>query len=191
MRSVLSLFAGALALVSITVSASDWIDVGPDVGSTIPSNFAARDAKGMDVRYADVAGDKGLVLAFVRSASWCPFCQSQMKDLQNIAAELDSRGYNLAVLSYDEPKILDQFAKKQNITYTLLSDEGSKMIDAFDVRDPQYGPDSMAHGVPQPVVFIIDPEGTVQGKLAMEGYRDRPPLEAVMAEVDRILGSMS
>lgn len=191
MRSILSFLAGALALGSVSAVASEWIDVGPDVGADIPANFAARDAKGMDVTYADVAGDKGLVLAFVRSASWCPFCQSQMKDLQTIAADLESRGYNLAVLSYDAPQILDQFAKKQNITYTLLSDEGSKMIDAFDVRDPQYGPDSMAHGVPQPVVFIIDPDGMVQGKLAMEGYRDRPPLEAVMAEVDRILGNMS
>lgn len=191
MRSVLSFVAGAVALFSITANASEWIDVGPDVGANIPANFAVRDAKGTDVTYADVAGDKGLVLAFVRSASWCPFCQSQMKDLQGIAADLESRGYNLAVLSYDEPKILDQFAKKQKITYALLSDEGSKMIDAFDVRDPQYGPDSMAHGVPQPVVFIIDPAGMVQGKLAMEGYRDRPPLEAVMTEVDRILGSMS
>lgn len=191
MRSFVSLVAGVAALFSITANASEWIDVGPDVGTTIPADFMARDAKGTEVNYADVTGDKGLVLGFVRSASWCPFCQTQMKDLQNIAADLKERGYELAVLSYDAPKILDQFAKKQQITYTLLSDEGSKMIDAFDVRDPQYGPDSMAHGVPQPVVMIIDPDGTVQGKLALEGYRDRPELEAIMAEVDRILGTMS
>ena len=78
------------------------------------------------------------------------------------------------MLSYDAPEILDQFAKKQSIAYMLLSDEGSKMIDAFDVRDPQYGEDSMAHGVPQPVIFIIDSNGTVQGSLALEGYRDPP-----------------
>lgn len=191
MRSFLSLIVGAFALVSLTATASESIDVGPAVGSDIPSNFAVRDAKGTDVTYADVAGDNGLVLAFVRSASWCPFCQTQMKDLQNIAADLKERGYELAVLSYDEPKILDQFAKKQQISYTLLSDEGSKMIDAFDVRDPQYGPDSMANGVPQPVVMIIDADGTIQGKLALEGYRDRPELEAIMAEVDRILATMS
>lgn len=191
MRSFVSFLAGALAFASVSAIASEQIDVGPDVGANIPSNFEARDAKGMDVTYADVTGDKGLVLAFVRSASWCPFCQTQMKDLQNIAADLEERGYQLAVLSYDAPKILDQFAKKQEISYTLLSDEGSKMIDAFDVRDPQYGPDSMAHGVPQPVVMIIDPTGVVQGKLALEGYRDRPELEAIMAEVDSILGKTS
>lgn len=191
MRSIASFIAGALALAAVSAQASESIDVGPDVGANIPADFAVRDAKGMDVNYSDVTGDKGLVLAFVRSASWCPFCQSQMKDLQTIAADLNERGYELAVLSYDAPKVLDQFAKKQQISYTLLSDEGSKMIDAFDVRDPSYGPDSMAHGVPQPVVMIIDPAGTVQGKLALEGYRDRPELEAIMAEVDRILATMS
>ena len=49
----------------------------------------------------------------------------------------------------------------------------------------------MAYGVPKPVIFIIDPNGKIQGKLAMEGYRDRPPFEDVMAEVDRILGAKS
>ncbi len=194
MRAILSslvILCGLGVWASGPASATEIIDVGPAIGSAIPDAFNVRDANGTERTYADVAGAQGLVLAFVRSASWCPFCQSQMKDLQNIAADLKERGYELAVLSYDEPKVLDQFAKKQGITYTLLSDEGSKVIDAFDVRDPQYGEESMAYGVPQPVIFIIDPAGTVQGKLALEGYRDRPPLEDVMAEVERILGKMS
>ena len=171
--------------------AAESINVGPEIGEKIPSGFAARAANGNDVTYGDVTGEKGMVLAFVRSASWCPFCQAQMKDLNTINAALEGRGYKLAVLSYDAPEILDQFAKKHGISYTLLSDEGSKMIDAFDVRDPQYGEDSMAHGAPQPIIFIIDSSGTVQGSLAVEGYRDRPPTDDVMAEVDRILGATS
>ncbi len=194
MRAILSslvIMFGLGALALGPASAAEMIDVGPAVGSYIPDAFNVRDASGAELSYADVSGEQGVVLAFVRSASWCPFCQSQMKDLQNIAADLKEKGYELAVLSYDAPEVLNQFAKKQSITYTLLSDEGSKVIDAFDVRDPQYGEDSMAYGVPQPVIFIIDPQGMVKGKLALEGYRDRPPLEDVMAEVDRILGKMS
>ncbi len=190
MRALVSTVVAVL-FFGLSAQAADPIQVGPEVGSKIPSNFAVRDAMGNDVSFADVTGKKGLVLGFVRSASWCPFCQAQMKDLNKINAALKSRGHELAVLSYDAPKILDQFAKKQSIDYTLLSDEGSKMIDAFDVRDPQYKPDSMAYGVPQPVIFIIDPSGTVQGSLAVEGYRDRPPTDDVLAEVDRILNATS
>lgn len=175
----------------LTAQAADSIIVGPQAGDKIPANFMAKDAKGNTVTLADVTGEKGVVISFVRSASWCPFCQSQMKDLNSINAALEERGYKLAALSYDAPDVLDQFAKRQGIDYILLSDEGSKMIDAFDVRDPQYGEDSMAYGVPQPVVIIIAPDGTVQGSLAVEGYRDRPPTNDVLAEVDRILGATS
>ena len=190
MRALLSTVVFVFSL-GLAAQATEPIQVGPQAGDRIPANFEVRDAKGKTVTFADVAGERGLVLSFVRSASWCPFCQQQMKDLNSINAALESRGYKLAALSYDKPEILDQFAKKQSIDYTLLSDEGSKMIDAFDVRDPQYKPDSMAYGVPQPVVIIIAPDGTVQGSLAVEGYRDRPPTEDVLAEVDRILNATS
>ncbi len=190
MRAVFSTFIILLG-ISSAIQAAEMIDVGPDVGTNIPANFNGQDAKGNDVTYADVAGERGLVLGFVRSASWCPFCQTQMKDLQNIAADLKGRGYELAVMSYDAPKVLDQFAKKQNITYTLLSDDGSEMINALGIRETSYKEDSMAYGVPKPVIFIIDSNGKIEGKLAMEGYRDRPPLEDVMAEVNRIIGANS
>ena len=194
MRAFLStvVFVGSFGLAApLATQAAESIQVGPQAGDKITANFEARDASGKSVTLTDIAGENGVVISFVRSASWCPFCQQQMKDLNSINAALESRGYSLAALSYDKPEILDQFAKKQSIDYTLLSDEGSKMIDAFDVRDPQYGEDSMAYGVPQPVVIIIAPDGTVQGSLAVEGYRDRPPTEDVLAEVDRILGATS
>jgi peroxiredoxin len=183
-----------LSVILFTVSplrAAEWIQVGPDVGAYIPDDFAAFNAAGEPVGLSDITGERGVVLGFVRSASWCPFCQTQMKDLQTIAADLEQRGYALAVLSYDAPTVLDQFAKRQGITYTLLSDEQSYVIDAFDIRDPQYGEDSMAYGVPQPAIFIIDPSGVIQGKLAMEGYRDRPPLEDILSAVDTIIGDAS
>lgn len=190
MRAIFSAFV-ILFSMSTAASAADMIDVGPAVGTSIPADFAGRTAKGDAVNYADVAGENGMVLAFVRSASWCPFCQTQMKDLQTIAADLKERGYELAVMSYDEPKVLDQFAKKQNISYTLLSDKDSKVINALGIRETSYKEDSMAYGVPKPVIFVIDPAGMIQSKLALEGYRDRPPLEDVMAEVDRILDATS
>ena len=190
MRAIFSAFV-ILFSMSTAASAAETIDIGPAIGASIPADFAGRTAKGDAVTYADVAGENGMVLAFVRSASWCTFCQSQMKDLQTIAADLKDRGYELAVMSYDEPKVLDQFAKKQNISYTLLSDKDSKVINALGIRETSYKEDSMAYGVPKPVIFVIDPEGTIQAKLALEGYRDRPPLEDVMAEVDRILDATS
>ena len=92
---------------------------------------------------------------FFRSARWCPYCQRQLMDMRTVQDAL-------AAISYDKPDVLTTFAQKWNIRYTLLSDDGSAMIDAFHLRDPQYKPDSFAFGVPKPSIFVIDRRGIVR-----------------------------
>jgi peroxiredoxin len=175
-------FTGLFALAATAAS----IDIGPAVGAKIPATFKALDKTGAAKTYADIAGKNGTVLLFVRSASWCPFCQVQLIDINRITADLAKRGYTLAALSYDSPEVLATFAAQRGIGYTLLSDKKSEMIDAFNIRDPQYPAGNMAHGVPMPAIFVIDAKGVVQAKLAEEGYRTRPLNEAMLAAVDGI-----
>ena len=78
------------------------------------------------------------MIAFVRSAAWCPYCQAQLKDLQSIAGPLAGKGFPLVSISYDSPEVLAKFAAKHDIKYSMLSDKGSVLIDAFNIRDPQY-----------------------------------------------------
>jgi peroxiredoxin len=174
----------ALALIFSPVAMA--LDVGPPVGEQIPA-FEARDAQGKPVQWTDIAGSKGTVLVFFRSARWCPYCQAQLIALKDAAVPLSQRGYQLVAVSYDEPEVLANFIKLRAIPYTLLSDKNSAMIDAFKLRDPQYKSDSFAYGVPLPSIFVISPAGMVQAKLAEEGYKTRPPVETVIAAVDAVL----
>ena len=177
----------AMAAISVMLSPAAFaIDVGPPVGTRIPA-FTARDAQGAAVQWSDIAGEKGTVLVFFRSAKWCPFCQAQLISLKDAAAPLQQRGYRLTAISYDAPEVLADFTKRRDIPYTLLSDDKSVMIDAFKLRDPQYKPDSMAFGVPQPSIFVISRAGLIQAKLAEEGYKMRPPVEVVLKAVDGVL----
>lgn len=159
---------------------------GPAVGETIPANFVTRDTSGTERRLDDLAGDNGLVLVFNRSADWCSYCQGQMLALRDIQGDLEQRGYTLATLSYDSPAILADFAGREEIGYTMLSDEGSMMIDAFDLRDPQYGEESFAHGVPRPTIMVIGRDGTVQAKMVETDYRIRPEPSDIVAVVDAL-----
>ncbi|MEP7211298.1 MAG: peroxiredoxin family protein [Alphaproteobacteria bacterium] len=178
----------AAIVMMVTAPAAMALDVGPAVGAQIPT-FHARDADAKPVEWKDVAGPKGTVLVFFRSAKWCPFCQAQLIALRDAAAPLTQRGYKLVAISYDAPEVLTDFAKRRDIPYTLLSDKGSVMIDAFKLRDPQYPADSMAFGVPQPSIFVISPQGVVQAKLAEEGYKNRPPVDTVIGAVDKVLAA--
>jgi peroxiredoxin len=155
----------------------------PAVGEKAPA-LAAIDAMGKPQTLASVQGAKGTVLVFFRSAAWCPFCKAQLIDLNSkAAATLKARGYALVGLSYDAPEVLAKFAAERGVEWTLLSDPKSKVIDGWQLRDPAYGPESMASGVPRPAVYVIDAKGRITARLMEADYKKRPQVEAVLAAV--------
>ena len=175
----------AIVATLAAVGAQAGIDIGPAVGSTAPK-LVAVDMSGTPRTLASIAGPQGTVLVFFRSAKWCPYCQRQLNELKAATAPLAKRGYRLAAISYDAPATLAGFAARQAIDYTLLSDSGSKMIDAYKLRDPQYPEGNFAYGVPKPAIFVLDRGGVVRGKLAEEGYKTRPPVDAIVALLDTL-----
>ncbi|MFT4934447.1 MAG: peroxiredoxin [Pseudoalteromonas distincta] len=185
MRSLVFALAAAAAVLMSPAALAAPIDIGPAVGTKAPA-LTATDAAGSPASMKDLAGPRGLVLVFVRSARWCPFCQTQLIDLRGAQEALKAKGYGLAALSYDSPEVLAQFATRRDIGYPLLSDPKSATIDAYGIRDPQYPAGHMAHGVPQPAIFILSRDGVVQAKLAEEGYRNRPPTAVVLETVSRL-----
>src|SRR5688572_4757061 len=98
----------ALALVAgfIGAARAENIDIGPAVGAAIPTPFNVHDAQGALQTFADVSGPSGVVLVFVRSASWCPYCIQQLRDIESMNTALKARGYRLVTVSYDAPEIL-------------------------------------------------------------------------------------
>lgn len=78
------------------------------------------------------------------------------------------------------PSQLAAFTAKRNISYPLLSDPKSDVIDRYALRDPAYRPGNRAYGVPRPIIFFIDREGVIRGKLYEESFKNRPPLKLVI-----------
>mgnify|MGYP000861745880 CR=1 FL=1 len=181
----MNLAAPLIALALFAAGAARANDVGPPVGTRAPA-LSVTTPGGAAATLRDLAGPKGVVLVFYRSARWCPYCQAQLLSLRDAPDALARRGYKLAAISYDAPDVLARFTAQRDINYPLLSDAGSRTIDAFGLRDPQYKPGSLAYGVPQPAIFIVSRDGLIRAKLAEEGYKTRPPLEAVLASIDRL-----
>ena len=163
-------------------------DLGPAIGTMAPDIGTRPDQIGRPHRLPDLMGRNGLVLFFFRSADWCPYCQAQLIDVNSGAAEIEKRGYHIAGLSYDTPEILQAFTVKRHLTYTLLSDPKSEVIDLYNLRDPQYPPESRAYGVPRPIIFILDPAAMIKAKLYEESFKNRPPVTAVISKLDELGG---
>lgn len=178
------LLASLLALL-VGPAIAEPVDVGPAVGAKIPA-LAVRDSHGAPMTLSSMAGKHGATVVFFRSARWCPFCQKQLIGLKEVAPKLAEAGYPIVAISHDAPEALAAFSEKQGLNYGLYSDEGSKMIDAFKLRDPQYPPGNFAYGVPRPSIFVVDRSGVVKAKLAEANYRDRPSNELVLSAVSKL-----
>jgi peroxiredoxin len=180
------LLALALVAAASVSSGRSAEDLGPPVGTRAPDIGTRLDQDGKPRTFADLTGQHGLVLMFNRSAGWCPYCQAQMIELNGSIGEIDKRGFRVAILTYDTPEVLKGFATRRSITYTLLSDPNSEVIDAYGLRDPQYPPGHRAHGVPRPLILVLDRAGMIRAKLYEDSYKVRPSVAAIIAKLDEV-----
>jgi len=97
---------------------------------------------------------------------------------------LDAANIKVVAISYDPVSVLDEFATKNELPYPLLSDEGSKTIDAYGIRneamDGKSFGDNDLTGIPHPGTYLLDKDGVVRAKLFLERYQDRHTTEALI-----------
>jgi peroxiredoxin len=192
MKFVKSLFAvAAMMLMAVGAARASDAELGPAVGETIPHDLAVAGQPGFDA----LKGENGLVLFFVRSVDWCPYCKNQVINISGEAVAFEERGYNVAYLSYDAPAKQAKFQDRREIAGAFISDENSEVIDAFGLRNENHEEGSFGYGIPHPAVFIIGSDSTVQGKLYEEeyksdrkSYQNRPAAEIILAEIDKVSG---
>jgi peroxiredoxin Q/BCP len=98
--------------------------------------------------------------------------------LQSDLKSIEDAGIQVIGISYDSPEALKRFSDKAKITFPLLSDPGSKTIDAYHIRNEAAR--AKAEGVPNPGTFILDREGIIRAKLFLEGFRERHTTEAMI-----------
>lgn len=177
--------ADVSADTGVDLASLDTSDAGPATGATVPADMALLDMNGAPTSIGAMAGENGTVLVFSRSVAWCPFCQAQIKGLKDVAEQIGAKGYGLAAITYDDPAVLKTFATDQDIGFGMISDTGSKLIDAMEIRDPQYT-EGMAVGVPYASIFVIDANGVVKARAVSSDYKVRPANADVLAMIDSI-----
>ncbi len=177
---------GAVGLSSaFSPSTAKMQDSAPGIaiGAKAPVTMALHDSSGAAATLTAKMGAKGMLLVMVRSASWCPYCKAQLIGLNDAAAQAAEQGYPLVSLSYDKAETLAGFAQSRGLRFAMLSDEGSKFIDAVRLRDPQYANVSFANGVPYPTVLVLGKDGKVLAKNVSLDYKIRPSNAQILAMI--------
>jgi peroxiredoxin len=143
---------------------------GLKVGAKAPA-FTLKDQAGKERSLDEFQKQGKVALVFYRSASWWPFCQKQLVQLQADLKKIEVTGIQVIAVSYDSVEVLANFADRRKITFPLLSDPGSKTIRAYGLLNNEAK--GRAEGIPYPGTMLIGKDGVIRAKLFVEGYKDR------------------
>jgi peroxiredoxin len=69
------------------------------------------------------------------------------------------------------------------VTFPLLSDPGSRIIDRYALRDEAYA-GKKEDGIPHPAVFVLDAKGRVRWMKIETDFRERPSNAEIAAAID-------
>jgi hypothetical protein len=86
----------------------------------------------------------------------------------------------VAAVSYDSVEVLAHFAERAGITYHLLSDPDSKVIDGFGVLNRTVPAGHPFYGFAYPGWYLVDPDGVVSAKEFNERNDDRTTAAAIL-----------
>ena len=193
-RGLIACFAAGIAAFSgLSVMAAE--ELGPKVGEVIPVDFSTiRDRQGNLMTFSDLTGERGTAIFFVRSVDWCPFCKRQAVEVNERSVDFLERGINPIFISYDTQQKQTRFATREKFSLAILSDERSEVINAFGLLNESHAPSTRFYGIPHPVIFIVDANGTIKAKLYEEDYatnkksfKNRPPVDVVLDKIDEVL----
>lgn len=90
-------------------------------------------------------------------------------------------GVKLYALSYDEPDALADYAKANDVTFTLLSDLDSDVIRSFGILNTTIPADDHPwYGIPFPGAYAIDADGVIIAKFFEHNFAVRPGPEQLL-----------
>ncbi len=157
------------------------------VGAHAP-DFELPDATGARVKLSALLAEGPVVLAFYRGG-WCPYCSTELRELQLRLPEIKTAGAQLVAVSPQTPDNSLSTAEKLELEFPVLSDVGNAVARSFglvftlpeDLREvySSFGIDlPAANGdssfeLPVPATYVLAPSGEVLWRFADPDYTRR------------------
>jgi peroxiredoxin len=176
---------------------SSGVAPGLAVGDAAP-DFALSDAVGNQVVLTELLARGPVVATFYRG-EWCPYCNLQLKALQQVLPEITAAGGTLVAISPQAPDHALTLTEKHELAFPVLSDLDQSVSEAYQVRfdvtgeledlqvnvfqnDPAAQNADGRRSLPVPSTFVIDRSGTVRYASVDADWRVRAePADVVAA----------
>jgi peroxiredoxin Q/BCP len=122
------------------------------------------------------------VVLFMYGKDGTPTCTNEVMEFQALLPQFQAAGVTVLGLSKDPVKTHDKFVIKQGLTLTLLSDHGTKVMEAWDSHGEKLFFGKQVVGVLRNT-FLIDAQGQVARIWKVDKVKDHAAevLAAVLA----------
>lgn len=153
------------------------------VGKMLPA-FELTDVAGHSISSASLT-DKPAVWIFYRG-NWCPLCMAQIKEVARQYQQLQELGVRVALISPQPHKFTIGLARKFDVAFDFLRDEGNRAARALGIEHPQGLPMGMQvlgydSDTVLPTVIITDVGGRILWAHETDNYRIRPDPDVYLA----------
>jgi len=149
------------------------------VGTTAPAfTLKTKTSEGLkDVSLADHLGKDNVVLLFV-PAAFTGVCTKELCDVSAGLSKYTNANAVVYGITADTPFALEEWAKKVQISFPLLSDYQKSVTRAYDVIWPDFV--GLGEGVAR-AAFVIDKEGVIRYSEQTATLAEVPNFEAIEA----------
>ncbi len=161
-------------------------------------DFSATDQYGKTVQLRSELKKGPVVLLFYRG-QWCPFCNKQLKQLEDSLSFIKAKGASVITVTPEKTENIQKTIAKTRSSNSILHDEGLKIMKQYDVAFrvddktieayKKYGIDfteangSNGANLPVPAVYIISKEGKIIYKYFDTDYRKRSSVKEILAHL--------
>ncbi len=176
---------------------SGIIDRSLKQGSQVP-NFTLPNAVGKSVELRELLKGGPVVISFYRG-QWCPYCNLELRTLQQFLPDIQALGATLVAISPQTPDNSLSTVEKDELTFEVLSDVGNQVAREFGLvftlaeeLRPLYegfGIDLPTHNgddsfeLPIPATYVIASDGSIVHAFVDPDYTKRLDPEEIVAAV--------
>lgn len=169
---------------------------GLAVQTTAP-DFNAKDQNGNDVSLTSLRKQGPVVVLFYRG-NWCPYCNKQLKELQDSLQYITAKGASVVAITPEATEGVGKTIEKTGASFPIIYDKGVKISNSYKVsyqvdtatinkyktnwdvdffkinqqKDKAY--------LPVPAVYIIDKQGVITYRFFETDVTKRPSVQELV-----------
>lgn len=163
-------------------------------------DFNLPDALGNTISLSSLLQNGKVVISFYRGG-WCPYCNLELRALQEILPEFEEQGVTLVAITPETPDNSLNTSEKNNLKFSVLSDINNviskqvglvfqmpkdlrEVYHSFNLNVPKHNGNN-DYELPMPATYILNKEGEIIYAFVPEDYTERADPKEILNIINK------